>query len=326
MAANEAPDVRLSTGLPSHRKTRRLIRRCGPGGAWSLVVLILYARVNHSDGVFLGVTDEDIELAADWTGEPGAFVRALVDVRFLDGPELRRELHDWQEHNRWSAGAVARSDKARRAALRRHYGTERGEEMFHAELARRNARGMQTDAPSMIEQCSNDATSTDEQCPVSVSVSVPVSVSVSKKLSAASPADSPPDDGDDELDTDRSLFANREFALAAEQTPETPVVSIPTNRAGIEFDVMPKLVRELAGLYPAVDVPAQLRAMRAWALTNPTNRKTPSGVLRFVNGWLSREQNRDRTARPGNGASRYTAELSDDETLIARAIAREARQ
>ena len=66
---------------------------------------------------------------------------------------------------------------------------------------------------------------------------------------------------------------------------------------GTEFGVTEETAAELAGLYPAVDVPQQLRNMRGWLLANPKNRKTKSGIMRFVNSWLSREQNQ---ARPGN--------------------------
>ncbi len=65
---------------------------------------------------------------------------------------------------------------------------------------------------------------------------------------------------------------------------------------GTEFGVTEETAAELAGLYPAVDVPQQLRNMRGWLLANPKNRKTKSGIMRFVNSWLSREQNQ---ARPG---------------------------
>ena len=39
--------------------------------------------------------------------------------------------------------------------------------------------------------------------------------------------------------------------------------------------------------------------MRGWLLANPRNRKTKTGIMRFVNAWLSREQNR---ARPSGGS------------------------
>ena len=69
---------------------------------------------------------------------------------------------------------------------------------------------------------------------------------------------------------------------------------------GTEYPVFERQVEELTALYPAVDVPQQLRNMRGWLLANPKNRKTKSGIMRFVNSWLSREQNsaRKENAQP----------------------------
>ena len=65
---------------------------------------------------------------------------------------------------------------------------------------------------------------------------------------------------------------------------------------GTDFEISVEMVAELSGLYPAVDVEQQLRNMRGWLLANPKNRKTKAGVMRFVNSWLSREQNSARPA------------------------------
>lgn len=71
---------------------------------------------------------------------------------------------------------------------------------------------------------------------------------------------------------------------------------------GTEYPVFERQVEELTALYPAVDVPQQLRNMRGWLLANPKNRKTKSGIMRFANAWLSREQN---TARVENGKTMH---------------------
>lgn len=46
------------------------------------------------------------------------------------------------------------------------------------------------------------------------------------------------------------------------------------------------------GTYPAVDVEQELRKMAAWSDANPMKRKTRRGIVRFINSWLSREQDR----------------------------------
>jgi hypothetical protein len=68
------------------------------------------------------------------------------------------------------------------------------------------------------------------------------------------------------------------------------VVEIPLN-TGEQFPISEARAKEFAGLYRAVDVPQALRSMRAWAIANPTKRKTKAGIMKFVNGWLAREQN-----------------------------------
>lgn len=70
---------------------------------------------------------------------------------------------------------------------------------------------------------------------------------------------------------------------------------------GTEYPLLERQVEELTALYPAVDVPQQLRNMRGWLMANPKNRKTKSGIMRFVTAWLSREQN---SARKENTQSR----------------------
>jgi len=117
-------DARIAIGLPAHPKTKKLIRRLGEGGAWFLVRLFLWAAHERPDGVLTGMSEEDIELAVDWTGEEGAFVAALLAVGFLDGVAGNYAIHDWRDHNPWAAGADLRSAKARWNAIKRHHGEQ----------------------------------------------------------------------------------------------------------------------------------------------------------------------------------------------------------
>lgn len=132
-------DARISVGLPGHPKTKKLIKRLGQAAAWNLVCLILWAAANRSDGALHGMSAEDIELAADWAGEDGAFVAALQDVRFLDLDADGFVLHDWHEHNPWAAGADMRSAKARWNAAKRHHGHAEADRLVPEYAAVRNA-------------------------------------------------------------------------------------------------------------------------------------------------------------------------------------------
>lgn len=51
-------------------------------------------------------------------------------------------------------------------------------------------------------------------------------------------------------------------------------------------------------LYPSVDVSQELRNMTAWLENNPAKRKTKTGILRFCNGWLAREQSKQQESAP----------------------------
>lgn len=77
-------------------------------------------------------------------------------------------------------------------------------------------------------------------------------------------------------------------------TEEPPVISIALN-TGEEYPITQSYVLELAQLYPAVDIMQELRAMKGWCDANPRKRKTAGGMKRFINGWISKAQNRGGT-------------------------------
>lgn len=88
-----------------------------------------------------------------------------------------------------------------------------------------------------------------------------------------------------------SLRSDTSCAEPLKTDSAPPVVALPLN-TGAEYAVTAEQCQEWAGLYPAVDVIQQLRAMRGWLLANPKNRKTQLGMPRFINNWLAKEQNR----------------------------------
>ena len=88
-----------------------------------------------------------------------------------------------------------------------------------------------------------------------------------------------------------------------EQNREEIVIALPTN-TGEEFPIHETQCAEWGALFPAVNVPQELRNMRAWLIGNPAKRKTRSGMLRFVTSWLTKQQNEPR--KPGSGKGRMT--------------------
>ena len=80
-------------------------------------------------------------------------------------------------------------------------------------------------------------------------------------------------------------------ASATETAITLPLVT------GGEYLVFKGDAEQWQELYPAVDVFQELREMRGWLLGNPRNRKTSSSILRFIHGWLRREQDRTPAIR-----------------------------
>ena len=82
---------------------------------------------------------------------------------------------------------------------------------------------------------------------------------------------------------------------AAPAGAEPAAAELPLNDKS-RFAVTAEQAAEWAALYPAVDVMQELRKMRGWLDANPSRRKTRAGILRFVTGWLAKEQDRGGTA------------------------------
>jgi len=103
--------------------------------------LLLWVAENRPNGNLQGLAGEDIEIAAGWKGEPGAFVSALADVRFLDGSDGSYTVHDWAEHNPWVANRDQRVKAAKDAAAAR-WKAPRAE--THVSARDANADGMRS--------------------------------------------------------------------------------------------------------------------------------------------------------------------------------------
>ena len=153
-------DIRLLTTFPRHPKIRKLKMRLGAEAVLCLINLWLFARENRADGSLTGMDIEDLELAAEWRGEEGTLIAALVDLALLDRCEDGFTIHNWERNNPWAAGAEERSAKARKAAKVR-WGSGDKKRQRNTENGTSDAPSINTDAPSI----KNDALSTFEQCP-----------------------------------------------------------------------------------------------------------------------------------------------------------------
>lgn len=103
-----------------------------------------------------------------------------------------------------------------------------------------------------------------------------------------------------EKETDAEIEENTSFLPEAETAPDPPKPSAPSSPVVIsiilndktEYPITEADVEGWKDLYPAVDVMQELRKMKGWADANPTKRKTKAGIKRFINAWLSKEQDR----------------------------------
>ena len=100
--------------------------------------------------------------------------------------------------------------------------------------------------------------------------------------------------------------AARGVPRSGERESDGPL-SLPVVGGGWWAPATPEL--EAWGLaYPGVDIPAQLRRMRAWLLSNPRLGKTRRGMPRFVNNWLAGSQDGTGGGRSGRPGSRSGAD------------------
>ena len=69
-----------------------------------------------------------------------------------------------------------------------------------------------------------------------------------------------------------------------------PVLQFPTNGEPPNWDLTPEQVGIWTGLYPGIEVESECRKALAWILAN--RKKTAKGMPRFLNGWLSKSNDR----------------------------------
>lgn len=129
-------DIRLDVEFFNHPKTVKLERALTFEGIRSLLKLWIWAAKNCPDGNFIGLDEDDIEIAAQWGGTAGDFVKALAEIGWLDshlteqtGPTFY-QLHNWTYRNGWVADSTNRSDKARLSRLAYTYPA-----IYHAVVA-----------------------------------------------------------------------------------------------------------------------------------------------------------------------------------------------
>ncbi len=94
-----------------------------------------------------------------------------------------------------------------------------------------------------------------------------------------------------DIDIDKSINT---FCPEPLQAPDRkPVICLVLND-NTEYPIYHEDVEKWRTLYPAVDIVPELNKMYGWLDANPTRRKTKRGIKRFINNWLSKEQDKPK--------------------------------
>ena len=135
-------DVRVATNYPNHPKIRKLEKELGAEGIKSHIFLLCSAAQYFPSGELKDLDSEDIEILAQWKGEPDHFVTALLKLKLLDNQGDHFSIHNWLRWNLFAASAPKRSEIARANAKKRW---EKKEKLIQQDNAIGNANG---NAPS----------------------------------------------------------------------------------------------------------------------------------------------------------------------------------
>ena len=95
-----------------------------------------------------------------------------------------------------------------------------------------------------------------------------------------------------DLDSDSDSDLDSSEPQAASDPPPPHFILIPIVGNDEGFPIPEAAISEFESLYPAVDVRQTLREIRGWNLANRARRKTANGVMRHINAWMSKEQNK----------------------------------
>lgn len=89
--------------------------------------------------------------------------------------------------------------------------------------------------------------------------------------------------------------ALKSVTVPAVAFPETEVVMLFPVKGGKEWAFTGASLLEMQAAYPGLDCMRELRESRAWCLANPSQQKTPRGMMKFINSWFARAM---RTQKP----------------------------
>lgn len=291
--------IELHDSARDHPKILKLARVLGTSQVVTLghvTSLWLWTLRMAPDGDLSSFDEEDIEIGAMWDGPPGKFVEAAVAKKLLDVVDGAYRVHDWEDYSGSLKSADRkRKERERKAAYRAKKAAEAAEKAAAEETRKAPPEKQKHESvPGTSHgRPGNSACVTQNDRPTDQTdlYGAERTTDGTAERSAAPPH--PPAAADEVRHT-----ASVSPAALEDTSPE--VLRIPL-LAGEEFVVTETLVAEWGRAYPAVAIEQELRALREWALSNPTKRKRNGRA--FCTRNLARKQEEGGTRRNNNSNS-----------------------
>lgn len=157
-----ADDIRFSVNFWQHPKTIKLTRKGGLEAVRSLQILWCFCAQERTDGILSGMDIDDIEIAADWRGEPGRLIELLLNGNWLERlQDGTYALHGWEERQAYVSKTQSRKEQAKTAAEKR-WQKMRGVQPAMPDDAMSNADGMR---PASETHANSNADLCEQHCP-----------------------------------------------------------------------------------------------------------------------------------------------------------------
>ncbi len=274
-------------GICKNVKFKRLVKTLDLPRPYVLGLLEVLWSVAYESGRPIIGNSEDIEIAAEWPGNPGEFFGAMRDGRWIDsvdGADDLWEIHDLLENA---------PDYVRKRASRDRSQKTKG-------LANSGSEG--------------ESGKTKDLCTVSsADVRHPADSGRQRRPSPPLPSQPIPK----KKNEDEASSCSEPSGADAHEPPDPEVLSFLLVGKGTGdgnwWPLKASKLKEYEESYPDLDILGQLRAARQWLADNPGKRKTARGMTRFLNSWLARVQNAGAGKNPAGKPADPITEFLDAE-------------
>ena len=99
--------------------------------------------------------------------------------------------------------------------------------------------------------------------------------------------------GKDNMNTSYPSDTSYSCVTASATPAKPPIITMPCIK-GETYEITEDDLEKDKEAYPAVDVQQEYKRIKRWLETNKSNLKTKRGMPRFINNWLSSEQNKGK--------------------------------